>query len=180
MQACAHSHTYTQIHTQPNISLWLATSSFVLHVSQVGWKQADMCWELILTWCFTELSGSSTNGFTLCPPHSHLPTISSPGPKHSLIKDTKNRGIRREAHWHSPCQHHYSPISVICRSKSPWNLVLLGRKVLLIVDKPGRIYLNQLINSTSPILELMDNLYLLIWYTEKNTTSLCGIPAQNA
>lgn len=26
----------------------------------------------------------------------------------------------------------------------------------------------------------MDNLYLLIWYTEKNTTSLCGIPAQNA
>lgn len=70
IHSCTHLHTQTvYTRAQPTTFMGLATSSFVLYVSLVGWKQTGPYCEPILTWYFTdtELSGISRNGFTLLP-----------------------------------------------------------------------------------------------------------------
>lgn len=128
--AYLHTHTHTDpctlVHTQPNMSVWPATSRFLLGVSQAGSKLRLTCTgeESGNGTLQTELNGSPRNSLAPCPPVSAADCL-VPWP-HVFWNEGRHGGRPSGARGSlaSDLPTSRLPASVTRRPESPQHLVL--------------------------------------------------------
>lgn len=180
-RTCMHSHTQTRaythtctlvhthtdpgtlMHTQPNMSVWPATSRFLLGVSQAGSKLRLTCTgeEFENGTLQTELNGSPRNSLAPCPPVSAADCL-VPWP-HVFWNEGRHGGRPSGARGSlaSDLPTSLLPASVTRRPESPQRLLLPRGRGYSPGRPPGQVCRDRSIQASTPTLGQTDVLCLL-------------------